>query len=45
MIKSRNLTSHTYNLNIAETIVQQIIDNYYISLENFYKKMLDISKK
>lgn len=45
MIKSRNLTSHTYNLNIAETIVKQIIDNYYINLENFYKKMLGISKK
>jgi nucleotidyltransferase substrate binding protein (TIGR01987 family) len=45
MIKSRNLTSHTYNLNIAETIVQQIINNYYICLENFYKKMFGISKK
>ncbi|MDD3249961.1 MAG: nucleotidyltransferase substrate binding protein [Smithellaceae bacterium] len=29
MIQSRNLTSHTYNKNIAQKIVQAILENYY----------------
>ncbi|NLA40871.1 MAG: nucleotidyltransferase [Smithella sp.] len=29
MIQSRNLTSHTYNRNIAQKIVQAILENYY----------------
>jgi len=28
MIKSRNLTSHTYNRDIAQKIVQAILENY-----------------
>jgi len=30
MIQSRNLTSHTYNRNIAQKIVQTILENYYM---------------
>lgn len=30
MIQSRNLTSHTYNRNIAQKIVQAILENYYM---------------
>jgi nucleotidyltransferase substrate binding protein (TIGR01987 family) len=29
MIQSRNLTSHAYNRNIAQKIVQAILENYY----------------
>ncbi len=29
MIQSRNLTSHTYNRDIAQQIVQAILENYY----------------
>lgn len=29
MIQSRNLTSHTYNRDIAQKIVQAILENYY----------------
>jgi len=30
MIQSRNLTSQTYNRNIAQKIVQTILENYYM---------------
>jgi len=30
MIQSRNLTFHTYNRNIAQKIVQTILENYYM---------------
>jgi nucleotidyltransferase substrate binding protein (TIGR01987 family) len=29
MIEKRNLSSHTYNLTIAQQVTQAIIDNYY----------------
>lgn len=32
MIQSRNLTSHTYNRNITQKIVQAILENYYTEL-------------
>jgi nucleotidyltransferase substrate binding protein (TIGR01987 family) len=35
MIKSRNLSSHTYNENIAEEIIAQIVKFYYVLLKDF----------
>ena len=39
MIKSRNLTTHTYNEHIAEDIVDKIIRLYYSSFNVFQLKM------
>jgi len=39
MIKSRNLTTHTYNEHIAEDIVDKIIRLYYSSFKVFQLKM------
>lgn len=39
MIKSRNLTSHTYNKTIAEDIVKKIITLYFEEFKNFEVKM------
>lgn len=33
MIKSRNLSSHTYNQEIAEEIVSNILSRYYLAFE------------
>lgn len=38
MIKSRNLTSHTYDQNIADTILADIMQKYYPEFEIFTKK-------
>ncbi|NJK82476.1 MAG: nucleotidyltransferase [Saprospiraceae bacterium] len=35
MIKSRNLSSHTYNEDVAEEIITQIIQFYYALLKDF----------
>lgn len=35
MIKSRNLSSHTYNEDIAEEIITQIVKFYYVLLKDF----------
>jgi hypothetical protein len=37
MIKARNQTSHTYNLDVAERIAQDIVQRFYpafVALEN-----------
>ena len=39
IIKSRNLTTHTYNEHIAEDIVDKIIRLYYSSFKVFQLKM------
>lgn len=42
MIKSRNLSSHTYNKKIAEDIVNQILNTYaprFNELEAFFKNL------
>lgn len=43
MIKSRNLSSHTYNKKIANEIVAFIIQKYYQLFCDFYKKMKGLS--
>jgi nucleotidyltransferase substrate binding protein (TIGR01987 family) len=39
MIRSRNKSSHTYNEEVAEEIVFQIIEIYYPLFGKFYKLM------
>ncbi len=39
MIKSRNLTSHTYNKNIANDIVNKTITQYLTEFNHFHQKM------
>lgn len=38
MIKSRNLTSHTYNRSIANDIVEKICKSYFISFNDLNNK-------
>lgn len=45
MIKSRNKTSHTYNLNVANDIVEKIQMSYISLLKNFLKTMLDLASR
>ena len=42
MIKSRNQTSHTYNLSLADEIVQRILQHYYACFQQFLTKMQQI---
>jgi nucleotidyltransferase substrate binding protein (TIGR01987 family) len=37
MIKSRNLTSHTYDKELANEIILKIVENYYPQLQKFSK--------
>ena len=39
MIKSHNQTSHTYNLSLANEIVERIIGSYYPAFQLFIQKM------
>ncbi|MBC7465926.1 MAG: nucleotidyltransferase substrate binding protein [Bdellovibrio sp.] len=39
MIKSRNLTSHTYNKGIAKDIVDKVFSKYLPAFQEFTKKM------
>ncbi len=45
MIKSRNKTSHTYDLNVAEEITDKILKTYFSLLKSFYETMDQLSKK
>jgi len=44
MIESRNLSTHTYNVNIAESIVIAIIEDYYGLFADFQNTMNHLSK-
>lgn len=39
MIASRNQTSHTYNLELANTIVEKIVNCYYELFKHFFQQM------
>ena len=43
MIKSRNEISHNYNGDIAEEVVENIVNRYYPLLADFYQKMSNLS--
>ena len=45
MIKSRNQTSHTYNLSIANDIVDKIINHYSTLFEIFLQKMRALGER
>lgn len=45
MIKSRNQTSHTYNKNVADEIVQKIQTEYFDQFAKFLQRMTELSKK
>ncbi|MBU0701817.1 nucleotidyltransferase substrate binding protein [bacterium] len=38
MIEARNKTSHTYNLNIAQEVVEDIMERFYPAFESMAKK-------
>jgi nucleotidyltransferase substrate binding protein (TIGR01987 family) len=39
MIKARNLSSHTYNQEIAENLVKDILQHFYAAFNNLAQKM------
>jgi nucleotidyltransferase substrate binding protein (TIGR01987 family) len=39
MIQSRNLTSHTYNRNISQKIVQAVLEHYYAEFTQLLAKL------
>jgi nucleotidyltransferase substrate binding protein (TIGR01987 family) len=41
MIKSRNKTSHTYQMTIAQEIAEKIKNNYFELFQDFHKIMTD----
>lgn len=41
MIKSRNQSSHTYNLEIAEDLVEKIVDRYFNLFKAFESVMIE----
>lgn len=45
MIRSRNLTSHTYNEDLAREIEQKVVDRYYPLLSGFLEKMRSIENE
>jgi nucleotidyltransferase substrate binding protein (TIGR01987 family) len=44
MIKSRNLSSHTYNLKVADAIVEKIRTSYSLRFDELFKKLSEIAK-
>jgi nucleotidyltransferase substrate binding protein (TIGR01987 family) len=45
MIKSRNLSSHTYNSDIASDIVHKIMENYYAQFRQLLETLKPFTKK
>lgn len=45
MIKSRNKTSHTYDLNVADSIVEKILNSYFSQFKNFEQKMTELASR
>lgn len=39
MIKSRNLSSHTYNQNVADAIADAVVSQYYPLMRAFEQRM------
>ncbi|MFN4340870.1 MAG: nucleotidyltransferase substrate binding protein [Azonexus sp.] len=42
MIKSRNLSSHTYNQNVADAIADAVVSQYYPLMRVFEQRMRDL---
>lgn len=45
MIKSRNLTSHTYEEKVADEIAQNILDSYFPQLKELNRKLCELQKQ
>jgi hypothetical protein len=45
MIKSRNETSHTYDQNVAERIVEAIVKKYFAEFLDFKKTFTELKEK
>jgi nucleotidyltransferase substrate binding protein (TIGR01987 family) len=45
MIQSRNLTSHTYNEDIAIEIADKTVEVYYELFQKFYDKMVSLKNE
>jgi len=45
MINSRNLTTHTYNSDVARGIVQAIVKDYYAEFRRLLKTMKPLTEK
>ncbi|MBN4067436.1 nucleotidyltransferase substrate binding protein [Simkania negevensis] len=45
MVKSRSLTSHTYNETTAEEVVHAILNEYYAAFASLHNTMTEILKK
>jgi nucleotidyltransferase substrate binding protein (TIGR01987 family) len=43
MIEGRNLSVHTYNLDIANTLTQDVVERYFSLFTQFETKMLEIA--
>ena len=39
MIRSRNLSSHTYNQNVAEEIIEKVVNRYHKLFQDFSRHM------
>jgi nucleotidyltransferase substrate binding protein (TIGR01987 family) len=44
MIAARNQTSHTYNLKIAQAVVESILTQFYPALKQFGQKFGDLAR-
>ncbi len=44
MIAARNQTSHTYNLKIAQAVVESILTQFYPALKQFAQKFTDLDR-
>lgn len=44
MIAARNQTSHTYNLKIAQAVVEGILTQFYPALKQFAQKFSDLDR-
>jgi nucleotidyltransferase substrate binding protein (TIGR01987 family) len=45
MIKARNLTTHTYNPNIADDVAEDILQRFYFAFEEMAEKFTELSKR
>ena len=45
MIEDRNLTSHTYNQNIAHAVADDILERFYPAFESMAKKFTALSEQ
>ena len=43
MIEARNKTSHTYNLEVAQEVVADILERYYPAFEDMTKRFTALS--